>query len=82
MGSSRPPHIKFAKAPKPKKAPEPLPSTVGYQVYMGANGLAWVVTPDDERIIVTVGDKIPGLGVVKAIDTKAHQIRVGRVTLR
>jgi hypothetical protein len=71
--------MKYAKA---KKKPEPLPSTEGFEVHMGANGLAWLTLPGGEQRVVTVGDRIEGLGVIKEIDADKHLIKVGRVTLR
>jgi hypothetical protein len=73
---------KVVKVAKVKKVAEPLPSTEGYEVHMGANGLAWVTLPGGERRIVTEGDRIEGLGVVAKVDSENHLIRVGRVTLR
>lgn len=65
-----------------KAKPTPLPSTEGYQVHMGANGLAWVKLPGGEMRVVAQGDRIEGLGTVKEIDSRNHLIKVGRVTLR
>lgn len=71
-----------ARRSKVANPPEALPSTEGYGVQMGANGLAWITLPSGESRIVAKGDRIEGLGVVTEINASAHQIRVGRVTLR
>lgn len=71
-----------AKPVKVKKPADQPPSTTGYELHMGVNGLAWVHLPNGNRVIAAVGDTIPGLGVVKSIDMEKHVVRVGRVTLR
>ena len=76
---------KTADANRPKKVPsvaETLPSTDGYRVHMGANGLAWLTLPSGETLVLAKGDRIDGLGVVNEIDVRSHTVHVGRVTLR
>lgn len=74
--------LKEGKPVKLKKPGNPAPSTKGYEMHMGLNGLAWVHLPDGTRLIVKVGDTVPGLGQVKSIDTDNHVMHVGRVTLK
>lgn len=65
-----------------KKSVEPAPRADGYEIHLGANGLAWITMPDGDKRVVAKGDRIEGLGVVQEVDTENHLIRVGRVTLR